>query len=319
MRFLPVAFIVGVLFTVYGHYVTCYLPWRLSNDKNAGLREMVIFHILVGLLSVNYVLAAVTPAGDIPESDEWRFKEEKLGSFVSQENQQERKRNGQRRHCKWCAKLKPDRAHHCRVCQRCVLRMDHHCPWIFNCVGFNNHKYFILLLVYTVAACLFVTCTLPKQWAEIYAESAGFFPAFLGTVVNLLCLILGVVVGAFLGFHLYLTFSAMTTIEYCEKKRPSSKELDQETENPYYRGVYGNIAAVFGANPLLWLLPVSSGRGDGMHFPTAGPDGSAKGGSSSKLAARKRIAARLSEKFPEEVAPMINNNSHDSSENLSIP
>lgn len=26
--------------------------------------------------------------------------------------------------------------------------MDHHCPFIKNCVGFNNQKHFILLLIY---------------------------------------------------------------------------------------------------------------------------------------------------------------------------
>uniref|UniRef100_A0A8C3L254 Palmitoyltransferase n=1 Tax=Chrysolophus pictus TaxID=9089 RepID=A0A8C3L254_CHRPC len=51
--------------------------------------------------------------------------------------------------CSRCEAYRPPRAHHCRVCHRCVHRMDHHCPWINNCIGELNQKYFIQFLFYT--------------------------------------------------------------------------------------------------------------------------------------------------------------------------
>jgi palmitoyltransferase len=48
---------------------------------------------------------------------------------------------------KYCRKCdmnwKPERAHHCSECGQCIFKMDHHCPWINNCVGGKNMKYFI--------------------------------------------------------------------------------------------------------------------------------------------------------------------------------
>ncbi|XP_075053510.1 palmitoyltransferase ZDHHC23 [Mixophyes fleayi] len=49
--------------------------------------------------------------------------------------------------CKVCHVVRLPRSGHCRICGSCVQRLDHHCVWINNCIGAQNHKFFILLLL----------------------------------------------------------------------------------------------------------------------------------------------------------------------------
>ncbi|XP_030031875.1 palmitoyltransferase ZDHHC16B isoform X2 [Manduca sexta] len=58
--------------------------------------------------------------------------------------------------CKKCIAPKPPRTHHCSVCDRCILGMDHHCPWLNNCVGYRNARYFYLYMLYMLAGVTFI-------------------------------------------------------------------------------------------------------------------------------------------------------------------
>ncbi|XP_063296322.1 palmitoyltransferase ZDHHC3-like [Pelobates fuscus] len=66
--------------------------------------------------------------------------------------------------CNRCETYRPPRAHHCRICHRCIRRMDHHCPWINNCVGELNQKYFIQFLFYTGLASLYAMGLVIVTW-----------------------------------------------------------------------------------------------------------------------------------------------------------
>jgi palmitoyltransferase ZDHHC13/17 len=58
--------------------------------------------------------------------------------------------------CPDCLVVRTPRSRHCNTCNTCVERYDHHCPWINNCVGVNNHAYFICFLFFLVCTIISV-------------------------------------------------------------------------------------------------------------------------------------------------------------------
>ncbi|EIW74659.1 zf-DHHC-domain-containing protein [Coniophora puteana RWD-64-598 SS2] len=120
---------------------------------------------------------------------------------------------------KWCRKCwapKPDRAHHCSICDRCVLKMDHHCPWLGSkCVGHRIYPAFVHFLACITLFAGYVTVVCCKAlyfafYSPMLVNDAvavhELFLGFAGIVVT-------IVVGSFLVYHMYLITTNQTTLE----------------------------------------------------------------------------------------------------------
>ncbi|KAK9370294.1 DHHC palmitoyltransferase-domain-containing protein [Lipomyces kononenkoae] len=191
------------------------------------------------------------------------------------------KENGQRRFCSKCKGWKPDRTHHCSTCGTCVLKMDHHCPWFSACIGYDNHKFFILFLIYVVLFCVisFLASGIAlldwidrSQYKETYISLNRVF-------LFIISIVFGIAVFVFLCCQLYLLFSNKTTIEAMETQRykssvaSSSYRYSQAPSSDSVGNIFDlgwreNFRQVMGDNPLTWFIPVRTSKGDGMTFPT---------------------------------------------------
>ena len=176
--------------------------------------------------------------------------------------------------CQKCDSFKPARTHHCHVCQRCILAMDHHCPWMANCIGFYNYRYFVLTLFYLTVGCGFCSSLAVYQFSILkylaQGPNAEPIPKYV-LFVFFLTVTAGFAVGLLLVWHLYLILSGQTTIEFYQRRstpnsrgrrsRPAWYKLaffhPPLESNDYDLGPAQNWARVFGesSNPFAWMLP----------------------------------------------------------------
>ncbi|KAH8092203.1 palmitoyltransferase AKR1 [Cristinia sonorae] len=113
---------------------------RLTQQAHSHPFTELIFALSFGLCAYNFFRAISLDPGTCPKP----ANDAELKTIV-EDLASEGRLNGQT-FCISCMARKPLRSKHCRVCDRCVARHDHHCPWVWNCVGVNNHRQFLLFV-----------------------------------------------------------------------------------------------------------------------------------------------------------------------------
>ncbi|XP_020563032.1 palmitoyltransferase ZDHHC18 isoform X4 [Oryzias latipes] len=211
------------------------------------------------------------------------------------------------KYCFTCKMFRPPRTSHCSLCDNCVERFDHHCPWVGNCVGKRNYRFFYTFIVSLSFLTSFIFSCVSTHLAMRAQDGRGLVSALQespGSAVELVICFFSVwsILGLS-GFHTYLVASNLTTNE--DIKGSWSGKSGDVASNPFsHRNVFVNCGSVLCTPlpprfccfvltdlqpPVCVLQPHRQAR-----FPAGG------GGACTDVLHR-RPAARLGQQHPEKV------------------
>ncbi|XP_028936689.1 palmitoyltransferase ZDHHC18 [Ornithorhynchus anatinus] len=205
-----------------------------------AIAGLLFFFVVSCLLQTSFTDPGILPRATPSEAADLEKQIDSTGSTTYRPPPRTREVliNGQvvkLKYCFTCKMFRPPRTSHCSVCDNCVERFDHHCPWVGNCVGKRNYRFFyafILSLSFLTAfifACVITHLTLRSQ-NDSFLNTLKETPASVLELV--VCFFSVWSILGLSGFHTYLVASNLTTNEDI-KGSWSNKRGTESAANPY--------------------------------------------------------------------------------------
>nr|XP_040041891.1 LOW QUALITY PROTEIN: palmitoyltransferase ZDHHC5-A [Gasterosteus aculeatus aculeatus] len=231
-RYVPVSaatfFLVGS--TTLFFCFTC--PWLSERFSVAvPIYNGVIFLFVLA----NFCLATFMDPGVFPRAEEDEDKEDDFRAPLYKTVDI----RGIQVRMKWCSTCRfyrPPRCSHCSVCDNCVEDFDHHCPWVNNCIGRRNYRYFFLFLL-SLTAHIMAVFGFGLLFILYHRQSVDRLHAIVTLAVMCVAGLFFIPVAGLTGFHIVLVARGRTTNEQVTGKFRGGV-------NPFTNGCWNNVSHV---------------------------------------------------------------------------
>uniref|UniRef100_A0A6M2DXT7 Palmitoyltransferase n=1 Tax=Xenopsylla cheopis TaxID=163159 RepID=A0A6M2DXT7_XENCH len=233
------------LLILYAEFVVMFVMLIPNPNELYRYPNMIIFNLCAFLAFASHLRTMFTDPGAVPKGNATK---EQISRMGFREGQVVFK-------CPKCCSIKPERAHHCSVCQRCVRKMDHHCPWVNNCVGQDNQKFFVLFTFYVAVISVHSLLMSFNQFAHCvraeWRDCSVYSPP--ATVALLLFLVLEALL-----FAIFTAVMLITQLQAIWNDETGIEQLKKEQASWVRKSRWISIQNVFGRFSLHWFSPFTS-------------------------------------------------------------
>eukprot|EP01016_Furgasonia_blochmanni_P004982 TRINITY_DN11931_c0_g3_i2.p1 TRINITY_DN11931_c0_g3~~TRINITY_DN11931_c0_g3_i2.p1 ORF type:complete len:327 (+),score=22.89 TRINITY_DN11931_c0_g3_i2:117-1097(+) len=251
--------------TLYTHFTIhvisiAYLVFATPLLVSEGNGFIVVFNLILYLsTAINLFLTAFTDPGIIPRKN---IMLQILDSYETDDSVAQRHREEENtdanlrvdehlrvalgnnqsadheRRCYTCDIIRPPRSSHCSDCDNCVQVFDHHCPFVNNCIGKRNYRFFMgfifslfLLILSLIIGFSLIAANILNEKSKDKQDSEQTSQTF----VIILYVFLGLVALSLFGFvlfHCYLSLRGVTTKEMI-KRAQSQMHMQNYQKNDW--------------------------------------------------------------------------------------